>query len=431
VTEASLTTEEAPFFSRSYSRYVLSVLFVVSIVNFIDRQILSILIQPIKEELDVSDSAMGFLTGFAFALFYTFAGIPIARWSDRGSRRTVIALGLTVWSGMTAISGLARSFTHLALARIGVGIGEATASPASHSIISDMYPPERRASAIAVYTAGAYIGMTAGLMAGGWLYEFFGWRVAFFVVGLPGIALALLVRFTVQDPVRGQADRILVDAGRISTRETIWYIWKLVSFRQLSLGMALNALAFYALIAWAPTFLIRVHGMSTGEAGTWFGLIIGIAGGVGLVGGGALCDVLQTRDVRWNVWLPAIGGVLTIPPTAVFLLWPEPLTALVFCIPVILLGAIGTGPILAMAQGLVKPRMRATASAVHLFLINLIGLGLGPQVAGILSDLYTPRFGDHALAYALLIVSAANVWAVWHYMRAARTLADDLRNAVR
>ena len=185
--------------SQAQARWTLGVLFVVYAVNFVDRNILAVLLQPIKEELGVSDTAMGFLTGFAFAVFYTFAGIPIARIADRGSRRTVMAVGIAFWSVMTAASGLARSFTQLAIARIGVGIGEASATPAAHSLISDYFPPERRTRAIAIYNMGASAGVLFGLLLGGWLQQAFGWRVAFAVVGLPGLAIALLVRLTVAE----------------------------------------------------------------------------------------------------------------------------------------------------------------------------------------------------------------------------------------
>ena len=185
--------------SQRYARYVLFVLFVVYIFNFIDRQILSILIDPIKEDLGVSDTAMGFLTGLAFAVFYTVAGIPIARLADRGVRRTIIAVGLAVWSLMTALSGAAQSFVQLALARVGVGVGEAACSPPAHSLISDYFPPEKRATAISFYNSGISIGVMFGYLAGGWIVQFFNWRVAFLVVGLPGILMAVVIRLTIRE----------------------------------------------------------------------------------------------------------------------------------------------------------------------------------------------------------------------------------------
>src|SRR5216684_8826976 len=196
----------------AYAYYVLAVLFVVYIFNFIDRQILAILLQPIKEDLKISDTALGFLTGFAFAVFYTFAGLPLARLADRWVRRSLIAISIAIWSVMTATSGLARGFTDLALARIGVGIGEAGATPPAHALLSDYFPPEKRATALALYASGIYVGVGLGFWLGGWINDAYGWRMAFFVVGLPGIAMALLVRFTVREPVRGMSEHQPVSA---------------------------------------------------------------------------------------------------------------------------------------------------------------------------------------------------------------------------
>ncbi|MGI9592688.1 MAG: MFS transporter, partial [Myxococcota bacterium] len=192
--------------SDSYRRYALGLLLVVYVFNFIDRQILAILAEPIAKELDLSDTALGFLGGVAFAVFYTFAGIPIARWADRGTRRSIIALGLLVWSGMTAVTGLSRSFAHLALARVGVGLGEAACSPPAHSLLSDYFPPERRGTAFSIYSLGIPIGGAIGTFAGGWIVEFFDWRTAFFAVGLPGVVLALVVRLTLREPPRGHSE---------------------------------------------------------------------------------------------------------------------------------------------------------------------------------------------------------------------------------
>ncbi len=401
-------------------------LFVVYVVNFIDRQILAILLEPIKQELQVSDTAMGFLTGIAFALFYTFAGIPIARWADRGTRRTIIALGVLVWSGMTALSGLARTFPQLALARVGVGIGEAAGSPPAHSLISDYFPPERRATALAVYTMGAYLGVVLGLLLGGWINEYFGWRTAFFVVGLPGVLLALIVRLTLREPARGLSEGLTDQAELHSTSEVLRYLWSLRSFRHLSIAAALYGFAGYGFTNWAPAFLIRVHEMSTGETATWLGLSIGIGGGAGAYLGGRLSDGLGARDVRWFMRIPALGAVASIPFYVLFLFSPDRIAALLFYLPAALLGGFYVGPTYAMTQGLAKLHMRALASAVLLFILNLVGLGLGPQTVGILNDLLADRFGNEAIRYSLLLIGLTNAWAAGHSLLAARTLREDL-----
>lgn len=410
-----------------YANYVLAVLFTVYVFNFIDRQILSILLQPIKDDLGVSDSAMGFLTGFAFAVFYTFMGIPIARWADRGSRVNVISVGLVIWSAMTALSGAAQSFAHLALARIGVGVGEAAGSPPSHSLISDYFPPQRRARALGLYSMGIHFGILFGFFFGGWLYEFFGWRAAFMVVGLPGLAVAVLLRTTVREPPRGQSEGLAVDDQVDSVMDVFRFMWRLRSFRYMSLATSLVAFTGYGFITWVPTFLVRVHGMGYGEIGTWIGLEVGFAGAAGAFLGGLLADRGGLRDARWYMWWPAIATLVGTPFSLAFLLLPDQLAALLVFIPGLLLGAFYLGPTFSMTQGLAKPRMRAMASAILLFIINIIGLGAGPQTVGILNDLLNPAYGDHAVRYSLLIVGFINVVAAALYFLAARTLRADLR----
>ena len=414
--------------SARYARYVLGVLFVVYVFNFIDRQILSILLPSIKEELQVSDALLGFLTGPAFALFYTFAGIPIARWADSGSRRTIIALGLGVWSAMTAAQGLARVFWQLAVARIGVGVGEAACSPPAHSLISDYFPLERRATALAIYASGIHFGIFFGYLARGWIGEYFGWRTALLVVGLPGLALALLVRLTVREPPRGQFDGAQSDSRVASIGEVFRFLWKLRAFRHLSIASAFMSFVGYGLANWTPIFLVRVHGMSISEIGSWLGPITGVFGASGAFLGGWLSDRWGARDARWFVWVPAIGAVVGIPFVLVLLFRSDPHEALLLSIPSTVMGAMWLGPVFSMTQTLAQVRMRAVASAILLFIINIIGLGMGPQVVGILNDALEPRFGDEAVRWSLAAVAVVmSLWAGLHYVLAARTLREDLR----
>jgi predicted MFS family arabinose efflux permease len=415
--------------SRAYANYVLAVLFLVYVFNFVDRQILAILLQPIKEELGVSDTAMGFLTGFAFALFYTIAGIPIARLADGGSRRTVIAIGVAVWSAMTAISGLARSFAQLAAARVGVGVGEAAASPAANSLISDYFPTERRATALAIYNMGANVGIMFGFWAGAWIGENLGWRAAFMVVGLPGLAVAVLVRLTVREPPR-RGESAAAGDPLPPFRVVLAHMWARRSFRHLSLAAALFAFASYGFTTWGATFLIRVHGLTVGESGLWMGLILGVGGAIGTFTGGRLCDVLGARDARWMVWIPAIGALGALPLLALFLLLPDRAGALLCYAPAVAFSLFFVGPSYAVTQGLAPPRMRAQATALLLFVINLIGLGAGPLAVGALNDALDPRFGVFAIRYSLLAVAFTNLWAVAHSLLAARTVRDDLERAL-
>jgi len=412
--------------SPSYARYVLALLFVVYVFNFIDRQILAILLEPIKADLGVSDTAMGFLTGIAFALFYTVAGIPIARLADRSSRRTVIAVGLALWSAMTAASGLARSFGQLALARIGVGIGEAACTPPAHSLLADYFPPERRATALAVYGMGIHVGILFGFLVGGWMNELFGWRNALYVVGLPGLVLAVVVRLTVREPERGAADGLAAPPVAVSMRDAVHEVRRLESLRHMTLGAGLHSFAGYALAAWGPAFMVRVHHMGTAEVGTSLGLITGFSGAAGAILGGILVDRLGRRDARWALWVPAIASTLEVPLLLAFLLVPSRTTALVVAVPAILTGAMWLGPVFASSQNLVRPAMRAFTSALMLFVVNLIGLGLGPQAVGVLNDGLGPRFGAEAIRYSLCLVGLTNLWAAAHFAWAARTFRADL-----
>jgi MFS family permease len=413
-------------FSDAYRRYALSLLVVVYVFNFIDRQILNILAEAIRVDLGLSDTALGFLGGIAFAVFYTFAGIPIARWADRGSRRSIIALGLLVWSGMTAVSGLARSFTQLALARVGVGLGEAACSPPAHSLLSDYYPPERRGTAFSIYALGIPIGSAIGTFAGGWIKEMFDWRTAFFVVGLPGLALAAVVRLTLREPPRPARA-----AGARATRDTtvavLRYMQRLASFRHMSLAAALHAFYGYGAAFFLPVFMIRVHGFSEGELSTYLALIALFAGGLGTFLGGFVCDRLAPRDQRYYVWVPAIATAIGIPFAAALYLSPDRYVALGYAVPAALLGSMYLGPTFAIAQGLARPHMRALVSAILLFIINLVGLGLGPQVVGVVSDLLKPSLGVESVRYALLgVVVVGAGWSTLHYALAARTLRADL-----
>ena len=288
--------EQHGVFSPAVRNYALGVLVVVYTFNFIDRQILSILLEPIKQDLGLSDSALGMLTGFAFALFYATLGIPIARFADRSNRRNLIAWALAIWSAMTAVSGLAQNFWHLLLARIGVGVGEAGCSPPAHSMLADYFPTENRATALGIYSLGIPFGILFGFIAGGWLNEFFGWRVAFFIVGVPGLLLAILVRFTLREPPRGMAEGRVADEEQPTIMETFRFLWSKRAFRHMAVGGGLTAFVGYGVITWVPSFLIRSYGMSTGDVGTYLGLILGIPGGIGIALGGYLADRYGARD---------------------------------------------------------------------------------------------------------------------------------------
>ena len=413
---------------RAY--YALFILTIVYSFNFIDRQLLAILQESIKAELLLSDTQLGLLTGFAFALFYVTAGIPIARWADAGNRRNIVALAVFIWSFMTAISGLVQNYLQLLLARIGVGVGEAGGSPPSHSMISDMFPAKRRASALGFYSTGVSIGILFGFLMGGWLNEFFGWRVAFFVVGVPGVLLALVVRYTLREPRRGLSENRDDNPEPVAVKEVVALLWSRRSFRHMAWAGALSAFAGYSVANWSASFIIRSYGMSTGELGTWLALIIGIGGAVGVFGGGLLADKLAAKDTRWYVLLPALAGVISLPFAAGVYLVDNVYASLLLMIIPAIQSNVFLGNTLAVSHSLVGLRMRAMASAILFFIFNLVGLGAGPWSVGLLSDLLAPQFGDESLRYAMLALVPLMVsLSALHFYLSSRHLKRDLAAA--
>ena len=407
--------------SPAYSNYVLFILFVAYVFNFVDRQIVSILAEPIKKELGISDTQLGLLTGTAFGLFYATLGIPIARLADLWVRRHIIALGLTLWSVMTMISGSVTSFTQMFAARIGVGVGESALSPPAHSLLAQYFPPERRATALGIYSMGIHFGILFGTLAGGWLNQYWGWRTAFVVVGAPGVALAVLFWLTVREPPHTNPE------PAPPVREVARYLWRLRSFPHLSFATGLSAFSGYAFASWAPVFLGRVHALQSGEIGTKYGLVLGIGGAIGSVAAGVLADRLGRVDRRWWLWVPACATVGPLPFSLGFLLHGHVNTAFALLFPAVVLAALYQGPVFATVQTLAQERMRAVASGILFFVINSIGLGLGPPAVGLLNDTVFADRGAEAVRYSLVtLLSISAVWALFHYLMAARSLREDL-----
>lgn len=420
-------TRSSPVVSARYSHYVLAILSLVYVVSFVDRQLLAMLIEPIKREFGVSDTAMGFLTGFAFVLFYTLAGIPIARLADRASRKAIIALSLTLWSAMTAASGLARSFVQLALIRVMVGVGEAGGNPPAHSLISDYFPPQKRATALSVYACGVYLGSALAFLAGGWLVTRYDWRTAFYIVGLPGVVLAAIVALTVRELPRGASEQRTAAVASVPLKEVLRFLIGRRAFLLIALGSSLQSLSGYGVITWGPTFLSRVHGMSMSQIGVSLGWIIGLAGCLGALFGGRLADRMGARDVRWYMQLPALQALIALPFLVGFTLLPQPVQSLACFIPFYALGAMYVGPLFSMVQGLVELRMRATAAAILMFLVNMIGLGLGPLTIGILNDhVFGPVYGQDAIRYSMLVVGLLGGFASLLFWRASLRLREEL-----
>ena len=423
-----MSKPEKPAYDKpSTAYYALGLLTVVYAFNFIDRQLLAILQESIKADLDLSDSQLGLLTGFAFAVFYVTAGIPIARWADHGNRRNIVAGSLFIWSFMTALSGMVQTYWQLVLARIGVGIGEAGGSPPSHSIISDIFPPERRASALGFYSTGVSFGILFGFLFGGWLNEFFGWRTAFLIVGIPGVLLAGVLMLALREPARGLAEQRSASNEAVPLKKVLSVLWGSRSFRHLSLGASLNAFSGYSISSWSASFFIRSHDMSTGELGTWLALIIGLCGAIGVFFGGVLADRKSVKDKRWYLWMPAIAGFIAVPFMVAVYVVGNPYYALMLMIIPGLLHQVYLGSTIATTHNLVGLRMRATSSAILFFIINMIVLGLGPFLIGFLSDQLTPAFGVDSLRMAMLyLLPAVMFWSACHFYLGSRHLRADL-----
>ena len=419
-----------PYASPSARKYALAVLTLVYTFNFIDRQLLSILQESIKVDLSLSDSQLGLLTGFAFAMFYVTAGIPIARFADRSNRRNIVAVSVGLWSAMTAVSGLVQNYGQLLAARVGVGVGEAGGSPPSHSIVSDIFPPEKRASALAFYSTGVNLGILFGFLFGGWLNEFFGWRIAFMVVGIPGVLLAILVRTTVREPIRGLMENRTASDVQVPFKDVVTLLWKRKTFRHMAFACGLNAFAGYGTVNWIASFFIRSHEMSTGELGTWLALSTGLFGAIGVLLGGMLGDKLGKRDKRWYQWIPGIATFLCVPAMLVAFLTDNQYVALMFIFIPGTLQNVYLGNSIATTHALVGLRWRSTASAILFLIINIIGLGLGPFGIGYLSDMLAPSMGVESLRYAMLILlPTVNIWSAIHFYLASRTLREDLKMA--
>jgi len=401
------TMTDANTYSARYRYFVLSVLLIASVFSFIDRQLMTILLEPIKAEFGASDTAMGFLSGFAFALFYAVLGLPVARLADRWSRRNVLAISMVVWSGMTALCGMAGTFWQLAILRVGVGVGEAGGTPPSHSLIASYFPPEERSTAMGIFGSGTQIGVLVGMLGGAVIADQMGWRSVFFIFGLPGVIVGLLVFVMVKEPLKKAAP------DPRSMLEDLTRLWRIPAFAYISFATGFTALAGYGMGTWFPSFLIRVHGLTLIEAGLILGVVGTFGALIGAIFGGILCDRLASRDARWQLRLPSVGAGLSVIFLGLFLLWPESQQwqlgeyrvpyAVVFLFLGGVVSSFWIGPTYAAIQTLTPDHLRSQASALLMLLLNLIGLGLGPVVVGALSDLLEPGFGAESIRYAMLI----------------------------
>jgi MFS family permease len=414
-------------FSTAHKRYVLGVLTIVYTLNFLDRGLIILLLQPIKADLHLSDTQLGFLTGIAFGLFYAVLGLPIARRADRGNRVAITSLAIGLW-GATVIACLfVTNFIQLVFARISAAVGEAGCMPPTYSLLGDYFPrAEERTRAMSIYMLAGPLSALVSFIAGGWLNEHYGWRVTLSVMGIPGLLVSLLVKLTVAEPRvhMGHAQEPARPMPRISYVLSI--LWYQRSSRHLILGVIWLWMLGLGLGPWQAAFMMRTHGMATAELGVWLGLTFGLGGIAGILLGGYVAGRWFARNERGQMRFTAVTIVLVVPCYVLFLLLPRKHDALVALIPVALACNVFVGPAFALMQRLVANEMRATTMAVVMMLANLIGMGIGPQLVGIFSDLLAPVLGGDSLRYAMLLMSLAALFAAFHFWRVGRTVMEDL-----
>ena len=432
--------------SAAYRRYAMSVLLVISIFNYLDRTVVNILAEPIKLDLDLADWQLGLLTGLAFGLLYTFLGLPIARLAERSNRPLIIASATAVWSLFTVACSFVHNFAQLALARVGVGIGEAGCTPPAHSLIMDYAPPEKRGSALAFYGLGSSIGGLLGMAFGGLVADAYGWRTAFLVAGAPGLAFALLAALTLVEPRKALAKSAQIARNTMPTLgETLRYLWSKKSYRFMATAQILKVFMMLGYGPFLASFYLRNHAQelaaaagsigasfgydlgSVGLLGVALGLANGLCAAIGLWMGGVIADRVGPADPRRYVYIPAIAALVDIPVFVAAMLVPDFGLSLILVALHSLIAAIWYGPAFAAAFSISPPNMRATNSAILLFLGNLFGLGLAPLAVGVTSDMLGASMGvGEGLRWALVILGMVGFLTAYLFWRAGQTLREDI-----
>ena len=413
--------------SVAHKRYVLFVLTLVYTLNYLDRNLVALLLEPIKRDLALSDSELGFLTGIAFGLFYAVLGIPIARWADRGDRVNITSIAIGLWGATVMICIFVTNFFQLVLARVAAAVGEAGCMPPTYSLVGDYFPaPAERTAAMATYMLAGPVASLIGFTLGGWLNDHYGWRVTFFLLGIPGLLVAVLVKATIADTRTHAISQHTCQVLQPSMLDVLRCLSGQTSLRHLSTAIVLLYTFGLGLSPWYAAFMVRSHGMGTSDLGIWLGLVFGISGVVGVALGGYLATrrfaTSERRQMRWN----ALAVASLAPCHLLFLLLAEKHVVLIALIPVVAVFNFVLGPTFALLQRLVADEMRATTLSVVMLMANLIGMGLGPQVVGVISDFLAPHLGGDSLRYAMLIVSLVSLWSAYHFWQAGRTVEEDL-----
>jgi predicted MFS family arabinose efflux permease len=415
--------------SSREANFALGVLSLIYVLNYADRSVFSLLLDSIKKDFQVSDTVMGLVGGFGFALFYSVLALPIARWADRFNRRFILTAGVAVWSVMTCLSGLALGAWQLAFARLGVGAGEACGIAPAHSMLSDMFPKDELPRALSILTAGSQIGIFVGSLLAGVVSQYYGWRWAFIAAGLPGIAVAILFRLTVQEPARGAMEGPRANTNLFSVMRTLRFLFGQISFVYITVGGTLMGITLYGFQMWSPTFLHRVYHLNNATIGFLQGGIFALFGVSGVLIGGFFAERLGKRDVRWRLNVPAVAAVASCPVSLLFLFLPSLPGALIcWALSTVCISAY-MGPIYAVYQTVSMVRMRALASATFLFLGNLLGLGVGSWLIGLVSTTLSHRYGTLSIRYSMIFPSVLGLFAGVFFWIGSRYLAGDTARA--
>ena len=401
---------------RNY--YWLGLLSAISFFNYLDRMVVAILVEPMKLDLGLTDTEIGLISGSAFAFLYAIASLPLARIADVWSRTRLISACLAFWSVMTALTGLSRNFVEVFLARMGVGLGEAGCVPPAHSFIGDLFPPEKRALAIGIFQSGGQIGLTLGLVLAAWMGQVWGWRTTLVICGLAGLPLALLTWTTMRDEYRGKTQREA--RGSVSFANVIKGLIQNRRYVQLTLGLTIGSLTTFGIAQWIAAFYIRIHDLTLLEVGAYSAMAGGFGGILGAVVGGLTLNALRAKDTRWECWFPAATFALALPVFVACFLVPNYVHAFLLQFVGAILLSGGTTAVLSALQTGIATDRRATAIALTLLLTTLFGLGLGPALIGLVSDMLAPSVGEVSISYALAAACGLLAWTCLHFMLASR-----------
>lgn len=404
---------------------MLLLLTVVAAYNYIDRLVLSLVLEDIKQDLDLSDTQLGLLSGIAFSLFYSVAAIPIARWADRGNRNLIVSSTTALWSGMVILCGLVSSFAQLLIVRVGVAVGEAGCLPPAQSLIADYFSRKIRPKAMAVYWLCYPLAVIFGYLVGGWLADQFGWRITFIILGVPGILLALLVKLTLREP-RFDGSEIINKSDHLGFYKVLKTLWKEKTFRRILIAFCVAYFFASGIFQWVPTFYIRSHGVELDELGTWFAFSWGLCGLLGGYLGGVITTKYAASKERLQMRAVALIFIASSLVFALICLTESKLHSFLFLSMIGVLANLSNGAIFSAIQSLVDEKMRSVSIALIFFLANLIGLGFGPLAVGLISDLLEPHFGNESLRYALVAFTPGYLWVAYHYWLAGETIEESI-----